>query len=189
MTSLQTERLELRPFTLDDASAYWPLVSDPEVLRFTGESPLQSLAEVRGLLAARPLRDYAIHGYGRLACIEKSTGELVGFCGLKYLEDLCETDIGYRFLPRYWGLGYATESATAVMRHGTDILGLKRIIGLVEPGNAGSIRVLEKLGLGLESRITLADHPAELLSYSPPGSGRTVGPGRPCLSTLLDQGG
>ena len=170
MTYLQTERLELRPFTLDDASAYWPLVSNPDVLRHTGESPLQSLAEVRRLITARPLRDYVTYGYGRLACIEKATGELVGFCGLKYLEDLCETDIGYRFLPRCWGIGYATESATAVMRHGKDILGLKRIIGLVEPGNAGSVRVLEKLGLELESRVTLADHPVELLLYAQPRS-------------------
>ena len=170
MTSLQTERLELRPFTLDDASAYWPLVSNPDVLRHTGESPLKSLTEVRELIASRPLRDYVTYGYGRLACIEKATGELVGFCGLKYLEDLRETDIGYRFLPRCWGVGHATESATAVIRHGTDVLGLKRIIGLVEPGNTGSIRVLEKLGLELESRVTLADHPVELLVYAQPGS-------------------
>ena len=171
MTSLQTERLELRPFTLDDAPAYWPLVSHPDVLRYTGESALQSLAEVRELLAARPLRDYVTHGYGRLACIEKATGELVGFCGLKYLEDLGETDIGYRFLPRCWGLGYATESARVAMRHGAEILGLKRIIGLVEPENAGSVRVLEKVGLELESRVTLTDHPTELLLYAQPGSG------------------
>lgn len=171
MIFLQTDRLELRALTLDDAPAYWPLVSHPEVLRYTGESPLQSLSAVRELLSARPLRDYATYGHGRLACIEKATGELVGFCGLKYLEDLGETDIGYRFLPRCWGMGYATEGATAAMRHGTDILGLKRIIGLVAPENAGSVRVLEKLGLALESRVILADHPAELLLYAPPASG------------------
>jgi len=171
MICLQTERLELRPFTLEDAPAYWPLVSHPDVLRYTGEPALQSLGEVRELLSARPLRDYATYGYGRLACIEKATGELIGFCGLKYLEDLGETDIGYRFLPRCWGMGYATESATAAMKHGTETLGLKRIIGLVEPENAGSVRVLEKLGLELESRVTLSDHAAELLLYAQPGSG------------------
>ena len=69
MTSLHTERLELRPFTLDDAAAYWPLVSDPDVLRHTGEAPLASLADVRELLSSRPLRDYDVNGYGRLACV------------------------------------------------------------------------------------------------------------------------
>jgi [ribosomal protein S5]-alanine N-acetyltransferase len=170
MVVLQTERLDLRPLTLDDAPAYRPLVSDPEVLRYTGETPLDALSDVQALLAARPLRDYAVHGYGRLACIERATGELVGFCGLKYLEDLGETDIGYRFLPRCWGMGYATESARAVMRHGTEVIGLRRIVGLVEPGNAGSIRVLEKLGLVFETRLRLPDHAGDLLLYAPPGS-------------------
>ncbi len=171
MNSLHTERLELRPFTLDDAGAYWPLVSDPDVLRHTGEAPLASLADVRDLLSSRPLRDYDVHGYGRLACVERTTGQLLGFCGLKYLEDLGETDIGYRFLPQCWGRGYATESARAVMRHGADTLKLSRIIGLVEPNNRGSVRVLEKLGLTFESRITLEDHPVELLLYAQPGPG------------------
>lgn len=163
---LDTERLQLRAFTLDDAEAYWPLVSDAAVLRHTGEAPLRSLEEVRALIAARPLRDYDVHGYGRLACIEKASGHLVGFCGLKYLEDLRETDIGYRFLPHCWGKGYATESARAVMHHGQETLGLRRIIGLVEPDNAGSVRVLEKLGLRFESTISVADHAAELLLYA-----------------------
>lgn len=166
MMVMRTARLELRPFELEDAAAYWPLVSDPDVLRYTGESPLKSMVEVRDLLAARPLRDYATYGYGRLACVEKASGDLVGFCGLKYLEDLGETDIGYRFLPRCWGMGYATESATAVMGHGVELLDLKRVIGLVEPRNAGSIRVLEKLGLALETRVRLANHPEDLLVYA-----------------------
>lgn len=166
MTSLHTERLVLRPFTLDDANAYWPLVSDPDVLRHTGEAPLASVADVRDLLSARPLRDYEVYGYGRLACIEKMTDRLVGFCGLKFLEDLGETDVGYRFLPRCWGRGYATESARAVMRYGSETLGLSRIIGLVEPDNIGSVRVLEKLGLAFESHIMLEDHLVELALYA-----------------------
>ncbi len=166
MTSLLTERLELRHFSLDDVEAYRPLVSDPTVLRYTGEAPLATTAEVRNLLVTRPLRDYAVFGYGRLACIERTTGQLVGFCGLKYLEDMRETDIGYRFIPQCWGKGYATESAQAVMRHGRETLGLNRIIGLVEQENVGSVRVLEKLGLTLESKVTLTDHPAELLLYA-----------------------
>lgn len=166
MTVLTTARLDLRFLTANDAPAYWPLVSHPAILRYTGEAPIGSIAGVRELLVAKPLKDYASHGYGRLACIERATGDLVGFCGLKYLDDLGETDIGYRFLPRCWGLGYATESATAVMRHGRDVLRLKRIIGLVAPANTGSVRVLQKLGMEFESRVKLADHADELLLYA-----------------------
>lgn len=171
MTELQTERLKLRPFTLEDAEAYWPLVSDPAVLRYTGETPLPSVDAACELLASHPLRDYEVHGYGRMACVEKSTGRLVGFCGLKYLEDIQETDIGYRFLPDCWGKGYATESAQIIMHHGARKLGLGRIIGLVEPENIGSMRVLEKLGLAFESEVMLADHPERLWLYAKPGEG------------------
>ena len=171
MTELNTARLELRPFTLRDAEAYWPLVSDPAILRYTGESPLRSLDSVRELLATHPLRDYAVYGYGRMACVERSSGRLVGFCGLKYLEDLRETDIGYRFLPDCWGKGYATESANIIMQVSVRRLGLDRVIGLVEPENMGSVRVLEKLGLKFESEIMLGDHPEKLRLYAGPGAG------------------
>jgi ribosomal-protein-alanine N-acetyltransferase len=150
---MQTERLFLRPFTLEDAEEYFPLVSLPEVLRHTGEQPLTSLDEVRALLLARPLHDYAVYGFGRMACIEKSSGRLVGFCGLKYLEDLQEVDVGYRFLPDSWGKGYATESARALMHDGVRAHRIKRIIGLVEPDNDASAHVLKKLGLVFEQKI------------------------------------
>ena len=152
---MHTERLFIRPFTLDDAEAYLPLVSDPDVIRYTGDTPQTSIAGAREILATRPLRDYAIHGFGRMACIEKSSGRLVGFSGLKFLDDLQEVDIGYRFLPNCWGKGYATESARALMRHGTMELGIERIIGLVRPENTASARVLSKLGLAFERDVCL----------------------------------
>jgi RimJ/RimL family protein N-acetyltransferase len=77
----------------------------------------------------------------------------VGFNGLKYLEDLREVDLGYRFRVDYWGRGIATESSTAVLQYGFETLGLDRIIGLVLPANTGSIRVLEKVGMHLDGTI------------------------------------
>lgn len=156
-TSIETTNLILRPFTVDDAEAYWPLVSLPEVLRYTGEEPKTSLDAVRAVLLTRPLRDYAVHGYGRMACIEKSSGRLVGFSGLKYLDDFGEPDVGYRFLPDCWGKGYATESARALMRQGREQCGVQRIMGLVQPANGASARVLEKLGLVFERAIDPGD--------------------------------
>lgn len=162
---LETERLLLRRFTPDDAAAYLPLVSLPDVIRFTGEQSLRSIDEVVQLLETRPLRDYEQYGYGRMACIEKATGRLVGFSGLKYLDDMDETDIGYRFLPDTWGKGYATESSSAIMETQPNEYGLTRIIGLVEPENRGSVRVLQKLGLTYERRIA-AEHHGELDLYA-----------------------
>ncbi|MDP1528358.1 MAG: GNAT family N-acetyltransferase [Rhodoferax sp.] len=157
---IETERLLIRRFTVDDAEAYWPLVSHPDVLRYTGEQAVQSVEAVHDLLETRPLRDYDLYGYGRMACIDKHSGRLIGFSGLKYLDDMDETDVGYRFLPEAWGKGYATESAAAVMAHQAAEFGLRRIIGLVEPANAGSVGVLKKLGLTFERRLTDPAHGA-----------------------------
>lgn len=167
-TTLETRQLLLRPFTLEDAPDYWPLVKLPDVLRYTGEDARTSLEQVREVLLTRPLRDYAVHGYGRVACIEKSTGRLVGFSGLKYLDDLQETDISYRFLPDSWGKGYATESAQALMAQGREQFGLRRIIGLVQPANGASSRVLEKLGLVYERSFDPDDGHGILKVYATP---------------------
>jgi ribosomal-protein-alanine N-acetyltransferase len=156
-TLLETPHLLLRPFTLDDAQAYWPLVSLPEVLRYTGEAAKTSLDQVRDILLTRPLNDYQVHGYGRMACIEKSSGRLVGFSGLKFVDDLQETDVGYRFLPDCWGKGYATESARALMAQGREAHGITRIVGLVQPANGASSRVLEKLGMAFERTFDPGD--------------------------------
>lgn len=157
-TSIETERLLIRRFTADDAEAYWPLVSSPAVLRYVGEPPVTSIRAVRDLLETRPLRDYRLYGYGRMACIEKDSGRLIGFSGLKYLDDMDETDIGYRFLPEAWGKGFATESAAAIIARQAIELDLRRIVGLVEPENEGSVRVLRKLGLTFERRLADAAH-------------------------------
>jgi len=154
LQTLQTKRLILRPFTEADAPAYHALVSDPEVLRYTGESPITSVEEALDILRTRPLRDYAVHGFARMACVLQETNELIGFCGLKRLEELNnEIDIGYRFVRRYWGLGLASESAAALYAHGKTELQLTRIIGLVMPENTGSVRVLEKLGMQREKAV------------------------------------
>jgi ribosomal-protein-alanine N-acetyltransferase len=162
---LETERLILRPFTLDDAEAWLPLISLPEIIRYTGDTPAGSVEEARESLRTRPMRDYAVHGYGRLAVIEKAGGRLVGFSGLKYVADLQEVDIGYRFLPDCWGKGYATESALPLMEHGWRELGLKRIVGTVHPENPGSGRVLEKLGLRYARTLAPDEDGARFLLY------------------------
>jgi RimJ/RimL family protein N-acetyltransferase len=167
-TTIETTHLILRPFIVDDAEAYWPLVSLPEVLRYTGEDARTSLDQVRAILLTRPLRDYAVHGYGRMACIEKSSGRLVGFSGLKYLDDWQETDVGYRFLPACWGKGYATESARALMAVGREVHGLQRFMGLVQPANGASARVLEKLGLVYEHSFDPEDGHGLLKVYRTP---------------------
>ena len=122
----------------------------------------------RADLVARPIADYRRYGFGRCACVWKTTGELIGFCGLKYLDDLGEVDLGYRFQRAFWGRGVATESARAMVDYGFGRLNLERIVGLVEPGHTPSIRVLEKVGMRFDRMVDYrGDRVAQYLMFAP----------------------
>lgn len=155
---LETDRLLLREFVEEDAQAFFKLNSDPEVLRFVPDKPLLNVEQARQLLVDHPIADYRKYGFGRGACILKSTGEQIGFAGLKYLEELGEVDVACRLLPIYWGQGFATEAARASVHFGFAHLGLKRIIGLAMPKNIASVRVLEKTGLRYAEMATFWGH-------------------------------
>src|SRR5438105_9858766 len=155
---LETDRLFLREYVEEDAEAFFKLNSDPEVMRFVPDKPLLNVEQARQTLIDHPIADYRRHGFGRGACILKSTGEQIGLAGLKYVDELGEVDVAYRLMPRYWGQGLATELALASVRYGFAALGLKRIIGLVMPENLASMRVLEKTGLRYADEVSLWGH-------------------------------
>jgi RimJ/RimL family protein N-acetyltransferase len=152
---LETERLLLREFDEGDAAAFYPLGSDPAIIRYTGDpgGGLKSVEHALEILRLHPLADYQKHGYGRWACVHKANGRVIGFAGLKYLEDLREVDVGYRFLPAYWGMGLATEASRACVDYGFTRLRLPRVLGLVDPANGASVRVLEKCGMAFGGMI------------------------------------
>jgi [ribosomal protein S5]-alanine N-acetyltransferase len=152
-TILETDRLLLQEYVEDDAEAFFRLNSDPEVLRFVPDASFTNVEQARKVLLAHPIADYRKYGFGRCACILKSTGEQIGFAGLKYLEELSEVDLAFRLMRAHWGFGLATEAAIASVRFGFANLALKSIIGLVMPENSASVRVLEKTGLRLSGTV------------------------------------
>lgn len=141
--------------TLEDADAFFRLNSHPDVMRYTGEPPLPSVEAAREAIAG--YRDWDDPGYGRWACVLRDEGAMIGFCGLKFLPELGETDIGYRLHPDYWGRGLATEAARATLHYGFETLDLEEIVALVLPGNAASVRVLQKLRMERGEDITYFD--------------------------------
>ena len=155
---LETDRLLLREYVEEDADAFFKLNSDPEVLRFVPDKRLLNVEQARQILIDHPIADYRKYGFGRGACILKSTGEQIGFAGLKYLEELDEVDVAFRLMRTHWGLGLATEAALAAVRFGFADLDLKRIIGLVIPENIASVRVLEKTGLRYIGSVSFLGH-------------------------------
>jgi RimJ/RimL family protein N-acetyltransferase len=150
-TGPETSRLQHRALSVDDAKFFYALNSHPDVMRWTGESPLSSLDAAREAIVNYP--DFDARGYGRWACVLKETGAVIGFCGLKYLPDLDAVDVGYRFLPQYWGQGLATEACRASLEFGFTTLHLDQIIALVLPENVASIRVLEKAGMQADGQF------------------------------------
>jgi RimJ/RimL family protein N-acetyltransferase len=155
-TFLETDRLILREFVLDDLEAFFKMVSGPDVTRYTGDD-CQTPEEARKPLDDGPFHDYRKYGYGRWAAVYKPTGMVIGFAGLKYLEDVGEVDLGYRFFKDHWGKELATEASRAIVAYGFDTLRLKRIIGTTDIENKASIRVLEKVGFRFERFTTFRD--------------------------------
>ena len=141
---LTTERLVLRPPTLDDLDAWQAIYVDAEEVWY-GE-PRSSLDENRGKLE-RQIAHFAEHGFGMCAVDLAASGETIGAAGLQHLEGGPEVEVGYRFLNGHWGQGYATESARASVAYGFDEVGLERIVAVALESNVASRRVLEKCGL------------------------------------------
>lgn len=144
--TIQTPRLLLRPFTMDDVGDSYRLNLDPEVTRFTGDGGVVSHNEIERRIREDVIGDYDKFGYGRMAVILKKENCFIGFAGLKYLPDLNETDLGYRLERNCWGQGLATEAGKACLEYGFEKLGLETITSMVLPENLASIRVLDKLG-------------------------------------------
>ncbi|HEY2252885.1 MAG TPA: GNAT family N-acetyltransferase [Planctomycetaceae bacterium] len=159
---LETGRLLLREYVAGDAAATFELGSNAEVQRYTRDPLLTSIDQAQEMLLRHPIADYRKHGFGRWAVVCKADGRLIGFAGLKYLDELREVDVGYRLLPEYWGRGLATEAVRASVQYGFETLKLSRIIGLVDPENTRSVRVLEKSGLAFEKMIDYGSHQVAL---------------------------
>ncbi|MBC8753803.1 GNAT family N-acetyltransferase [Kordia sp. YSTF-M3] len=143
---IETERLLLREITLDDKEKMFQLHSNANVQKYTGEPLVASIEEMEQAIQTR-ISDYKKYGYGRWATFLKEENQFVGWAGLAYLPEFDEIDIGYRFLPEYWGLGIATEVSRAILRYGFDTLKLKKIIAIAMKENKASIKVMEKVGM------------------------------------------
>jgi [ribosomal protein S5]-alanine N-acetyltransferase len=143
---IETSRLLLRTFTIDDVGLVYELNKDPEVTRYTHD-PVTDIEHARQILEKTIMPQYALYNHGRWAVHVKQGLTFIGWCGLKYRPELYEVDIGYRFNQSSWGKGYATEAAFASIQHGFEKLNIARIVGRAETGNIGSWRVLEKCGM------------------------------------------
>ncbi|MEQ9520189.1 MAG: GNAT family N-acetyltransferase [Parvibaculum sp.] len=154
MTSLLTERLQLRPYKADDAPLLQSLIGDLRVYFWRKEPG--TLAEAESLLA-RTSRHYDETGMGAWGVFERKSGAFVGQCILQPLPETGEPEIGYHFHVAAQGKGYATEATRCLLDHGFRNLNLPRIVAVVLPDNHPSQSVMKKLGLPYVKDLMKAD--------------------------------
>lgn len=162
VTVLTTMRLTLRRLSPADADFIVELLNDPAFLRFIGDKCVRSADDARGYILDGPVASYQRNGFGLWLVELKDSGLSVGMCGLLKRDSLPDVDLGFAFLPAHRSQGYAFESASAVLHYARTELGLKRIVAITNPDNAGSIRVLEKIGMRFERMMTISEGAPEI---------------------------
>ncbi len=155
MSTLETERLQLRELNTDDAEFIFELVNEPAWLQNIGDKGVKNLADAHLYIVNGPQASYAKFGFGLYLVTLRDSDVAVGICGLLQRETLADVDIGFALLARFCGNGYAVEAAAAVLAHGRNVLSLPRVVAITAPDNLGSKRVLEKIGLRFNRMIEL----------------------------------
>lgn len=164
---LETDRLILRTWQLDDAEAALRLWGDAEVMRFVGK-PFAGIEVARRALG-NAIAAQEKNGFCLWAAVEKSSMEVIGCCGFHLYEDGPELELAYHFIPSAWGRGYATEAASACVKYGSEVLGSPKIVAFTHPENAASYRVLEKIGMKYKGLVPYEDEEERLYELEPAG--------------------
>ncbi len=148
---IETERLILREMRPSDAPALFEMDHNPNVHRYLGNEPVQSIDEVYGYIES--IRNqYQANGIGRFSVVLKETGEVIGWAGIKYITEPENNhvdfyDLGYRLQEKHWRKGYALEAAKAWLDYGFNGLGIKTMYASAHVENTGSNTILQRIGM------------------------------------------
>jgi RimJ/RimL family protein N-acetyltransferase len=152
----KTNRLTLRELQLADAAFALRLYNEPSFLQHIGDKGVRTLADAEKNLQQGAIASYAQHGYG-MWLVENQQGQAIGLCGLIKRDFLTETDLGYAYLPQYFGVGYAYEAASAVLAYAAAQTELKTLVAIVSPANLASKALLQKLGFVQHGQVLVPD--------------------------------
>lgn len=153
VTVIETKRLILRRFILDDLDLLFKFYSDSDVVKYIPDAP-KTYKETKEEL------EWHMYGYpkfpelGLLATIHKETGDFIGRCGLLpwTFDGQNEVEVAFALSKQYWGQGLATEAAQGIVRYAFDVLKLSRLVCLIEEGNQASVKVAAKIGMLFERK-------------------------------------
>ena len=146
--AITTPRLILRTFTEEDIEPMVRILGEKDVLRYFPTTDPPQRDRVQKMMVGL-LKHWEEHGYGLWAVESRSTGDLMGRCGLQILPETEEVEVDFILGRPFWGQGFATEAGRASLQYGFEQLRLERVIGIAHVENKASQRVLEKLGMDL----------------------------------------
>lgn len=142
----QTKRLLIRQLTADDFDVMYAVYSDAEAMRWVDDGqPISREECIRWIEITQ--KNYAAYGYGMSALVLRSSGAVIGFCGLVHPGGQPEAEIKYALLRDYWGQGFASEATQGMIDYGVRTFGLRKIIATIDPDNLASQRVMAKVGM------------------------------------------
>lgn len=163
---LQTDRLILRRFTAADAPFILRLLNEASFLEFIGDRGVRTLEDARAYIARVAEESYRRLGFGLYLVVTRKDGRPIGMCGLMQKPWLDAPDIAYAFVPEAGSQGYGLEAAAAVLAHERTRFGFTRIVAVVTPTNAASIRLLEKLEFTFELNVSDPHDGATLMRFA-----------------------
>jgi ribosomal-protein-alanine N-acetyltransferase len=152
----ETSRLILRPWSHKDVEPLQEILGVEGVLQYFPRSDPPDRDRVEKFVAAQ-IKHWEDNGFGWWALEQKDKSGLMGWCGLQFLPETNECEVGFLLGKPFWKRGFATEAARFSLEHGFEILSMETIVAIVHPENAASIHVIEKLGMAFDKRTRYFD--------------------------------
>src|SRR3977135_2312987 len=166
MMILETDRLQLRLLSVDDAEFILRLLNEPSFIQNIGDRGVRTADDARAYILKGPIASYEKFGFGLWMVETRSAAAPIGICGPLKRDVLEDVDIGYALLPEFWSQGYALESASAVMSYASVRLGLRRVVAVTNSDNKSSIRLLEKMGFQYDRMVGLSEGAPEIKLFA-----------------------
>ena len=151
--TIETERLTISNFTLKDAPFFYELVNDPDWLHYIGDRNVKTIEDAKKYLRENIIKSYTKNGFGFYIVRLKDTKNPIGTCGLIKRDWMDFVEIGYAFLPKYRGKGFALEASVKVKNYAKKTLHIKRLSAITNIDNDRSGNLLHKLGFLHEKNI------------------------------------
>ncbi|MBE9047047.1 GNAT family N-acetyltransferase [Pleurocapsales cyanobacterium LEGE 10410] len=151
-SKLQIGEFTMRSLQVSDLDALAEIWTDPQVTRFLPSRGMPISRQDTQKFLQAVIEHWQERQYGVWA-ITENPSQMIGYCGLRYLNELNEVEVLYGLAKAYWGRGIATKAAKAAISYGLEIVNLEQVIAMALPDNIASINVIEKAGLRYQKQI------------------------------------